>query len=433
MSPKRHAPVRPGSRWWRMPRTFPAGAVPATLPPGLFVLTDDGVGLAEALARRIVAAGGTVRIVDAGADVSSISSEPGAQPVGFVHLAPYGAKPLAPGDGAPAWRDQVQRHEALPAPDAAPLRRQPYGRRKGAHSIEPGRAVRARRDGARGASRCRAAGRASSNACARNGRAPSPRPSTSTRLCPSRIMPRACSRSWRSPAGASRSAIRADAAPSSAPSRRSSNQTCRSATPCPKGAVVLATGGARGITAETLRPLARQGVTLVLAGRTALPGSEDPRFAGIEAGALRAELIKAARAAGEQPKPAEIERKLQALLRDREIRANLADFDAAGASGRLSHRRRRRPGSGGGPCRRHLSRNSAGSTASCTAPACSKTSSSSTRTRRAGRASSRRRRSAPSRWRAPCSRSSSASSSCSAPSRGATAIPARATTPPPTS
>ena len=91
----------------------------------------------------------------------------------------------------------------------------------------------------------------------------------------------------------------------------------------PEGAVVLATGGARGITAEALRPLARSGVTLVLVGRTPLPGSEDARYADVPADRLRGRLIEAARDAGEKPTPAGIERQLQALLRDREIRANL--------------------------------------------------------------------------------------------------------------
>ena len=94
---------------------------------------------------------------------------------------------------------------------------------------------------------------------------------------------------------------------------------------------MLATGGARGITAEVLRPLARSGVTLVLVGRTPFPDGEDARCTGVPVDRLRGKLIEAARDAGEKPTPAGIERQLQALLRDREIRANRADFAASGA------------------------------------------------------------------------------------------------------
>ena len=100
----------------------------------------------------------------------------------------------------------------------------------------------------------------------------------------------------------------------------------------PDGAVVLATGGARGITAEVLHPLARPGVTLVLAGRSPLPGPEDPVLAELKTeAALRAHLIAQARASGQAPRPRDIEQQLQAILRNREIAANIAELRAAGA------------------------------------------------------------------------------------------------------
>lgn len=96
--------------------------------------------------------------------------------------------------------------------------------------------------------------------------------------------------------------------------------------------VVLATGGARGITAETLRELARFRPTLILLGRTPLPEAEDAVIRHLPgAAALRRHLLAQANAEGRTVKPAEVERDIQSLLRDREIRANLADFTAMGA------------------------------------------------------------------------------------------------------
>ena len=96
--------------------------------------------------------------------------------------------------------------------------------------------------------------------------------------------------------------------------------------------VVLAIGGARGITAETLKPFARAGARLLLVGRTPLPGREDAETAEAkEIAALRALMLQRARAAGETPTPATIERSVQTILRDREIRANIADLEALGA------------------------------------------------------------------------------------------------------
>ncbi|MCB1921485.1 MAG: SDR family oxidoreductase, partial [Candidatus Competibacteraceae bacterium] len=96
--------------------------------------------------------------------------------------------------------------------------------------------------------------------------------------------------------------------------------------------IVLATGGARGVTAETLRELALFRPTLILLGRTPLPDSEGAVIRHLpDAAALRRHLLAQASAEGRTVKPAEVERNIQSLLRDREIRANLADFTAMGA------------------------------------------------------------------------------------------------------
>jgi acyl transferase domain-containing protein/NAD(P)H-dependent flavin oxidoreductase YrpB (nitropropane dioxygenase family)/NAD(P)-dependent dehydrogenase (short-subunit alcohol dehydrogenase family) len=97
--------------------------------------------------------------------------------------------------------------------------------------------------------------------------------------------------------------------------------------------VVLVTGGARGITAETLRELAAERVTLILLGRSPLPAVEDAAWQALtDAAALRRYFIQQAASGGQAPRPVDIERRVQAVLRDRETRANLADFAAFGAT-----------------------------------------------------------------------------------------------------
>ncbi len=111
-----------------------------------------------------------------------------------------------------------------------------------------------------------------------------------------------------------------------------------SLTPVPPGPrqpdadwVVVAIGGARGITAETLRPLAEAGATLVLIGRSPLPEQEPDAFAGLDAAALRKHFIDDARAAGAAPRLVEIEGKVQGVLRQREMIECVGDLKALGA------------------------------------------------------------------------------------------------------
>ncbi|MBE7220408.1 MAG: SDR family oxidoreductase, partial [Caulobacteraceae bacterium] len=97
--------------------------------------------------------------------------------------------------------------------------------------------------------------------------------------------------------------------------------------------VVVAVGGARGITAETLRPFAQAGATCVLVSRAALPGPEDAAtIPHVDAAALRRHFLNEAAAAGTRPTPAKIEARVQTVLREREIRANVADVSALGGT-----------------------------------------------------------------------------------------------------
>ena len=101
-----------------------------------------------------------------------------------------------------------------------------------------------------------------------------------------------------------------------------------------RDSVVLATGGARGITAQVARELAeRCGATLVLVGRSPLPAAEDSSdVAGIESPQeLKAILIERLRAAGERPTPTAVEALLGRLTQNREMRGTLAAIEAAGA------------------------------------------------------------------------------------------------------
>jgi acyl transferase domain-containing protein/NAD(P)-dependent dehydrogenase (short-subunit alcohol dehydrogenase family)/predicted hotdog family 3-hydroxylacyl-ACP dehydratase len=99
-----------------------------------------------------------------------------------------------------------------------------------------------------------------------------------------------------------------------------------------KNIVVLATGGARGITAEVLRELAQPGNTLVLTGRSVLPAAEDADTASLPDGdALRMHFVAKVRAGVLKLTPGDIHKRVQTLLALREMRLNIADLQAGGA------------------------------------------------------------------------------------------------------
>ena len=100
-----------------------------------------------------------------------------------------------------------------------------------------------------------------------------------------------------------------------------------------KDLVVLATGGARGITGEVLRELARPGNTLVLTGRRELDPTEPADTAALaDADALRKHFVAQVRSGVAKMTPGEIGRVVQGVLDQREMRANVADFRASGAA-----------------------------------------------------------------------------------------------------
>lgn len=102
--------------------------------------------------------------------------------------------------------------------------------------------------------------------------------------------------------------------------------------PALEGAVVLATGGARGITAEVLREIARPGNVLVLTGRSPLQEESAATAALQGEQQLRQHFIGEVRAGRLKLTPAEMQRRISALIGLREMHSNIADLRARGAT-----------------------------------------------------------------------------------------------------
>jgi hypothetical protein len=99
--------------------------------------------------------------------------------------------------------------------------------------------------------------------------------------------------------------------------------------------IVVASGGARGVTAEALLALAKaRQPRIVLLGRTVLADeAEALRSISDDAGLKRA-LLQRAQAEGRKPTPSELNGQLSTLLALREIRATQAALKAAGSESR---------------------------------------------------------------------------------------------------
>jgi NAD(P)-dependent dehydrogenase (short-subunit alcohol dehydrogenase family) len=102
----------------------------------------------------------------------------------------------------------------------------------------------------------------------------------------------------------------------------------------PSDAVVLATGGARGITAEVCLELAeRYQLTFVLVGQTPLPApTEPPDVASLAVPAdIKRALVGRLQAGGARVTPAMVEKAYRELVKEREIRETISRLSAAGA------------------------------------------------------------------------------------------------------
>ena len=249
------------------------------------------------------------------------------------------------------------------------------------------------------------------------------------------VSPPSCCRSSSSSAAARRSATRTACGPCSAPCRGGRR---RAAATAPRSTISSCsrTGGARGITAETLRELARARQRAdphrphrrSSTSRRALAAcaDADAGCASTSSPQVRSGALRSSRPPRSSARPRQV-------LALREMRANLDDFARPRRHGRVPRRRRSRrvrPGASdrrrrGAPRadrrRRPRRRRDRGQAARRQDAA------------RAGRASSRPRCSACCCCSATCARNRCASCRCSARSPAATATAARPTTRPPTS
>ncbi len=97
--------------------------------------------------------------------------------------------------------------------------------------------------------------------------------------------------------------------------------------------VILVTGGARGITAAAALELARRHrPTLILVGSSPLPPErEDETTVGLDEAGIKAALVARMKDDDGRVRLPEVERACRAVLKEREIRANIAAMRAAGA------------------------------------------------------------------------------------------------------
>ncbi|XZF15892.1 SDR family NAD(P)-dependent oxidoreductase [Chitinophagaceae bacterium MMS25-I14] len=99
-----------------------------------------------------------------------------------------------------------------------------------------------------------------------------------------------------------------------------------------KRQVILATGGGRGITAETIKLLTNEYNQYIIVGRSRLlDRAEYKKYQGMSESQLRAAFIQEARAAGDALSPRAVESKIGRVLNDREIRENMAVLRRTGS------------------------------------------------------------------------------------------------------
>jgi NAD(P)-dependent dehydrogenase (short-subunit alcohol dehydrogenase family)/acyl carrier protein len=102
-----------------------------------------------------------------------------------------------------------------------------------------------------------------------------------------------------------------------------------------QGGVVLVTGGARGVTAESALALAkRHGLRLALLGRTPVRDVSGDEPAGTTAAEIATALAASARAHGEQLSLPQARAQAESLLAEREVRATLATAERQGTPAR---------------------------------------------------------------------------------------------------
>lgn len=100
-----------------------------------------------------------------------------------------------------------------------------------------------------------------------------------------------------------------------------------------KRQVILATGGGRGITAETIKLLTNEYNQYIIVGRSQLlDRAEYMKYQNMDEAKLRAAFIQEGRNANEPMTPRAIESKIARVLNDREIRENIAMLRRTGSN-----------------------------------------------------------------------------------------------------
>ena len=98
-----------------------------------------------------------------------------------------------------------------------------------------------------------------------------------------------------------------------------------------KGDVVLVTGGARGVTADCARALAKEtGVTLVLLGRSPAPEAEEPWLAAAKDDAALKKVLLERSSPGQRPSPKQLGELTRGILAARDIRGSLEALRSLG-------------------------------------------------------------------------------------------------------
>lgn len=101
----------------------------------------------------------------------------------------------------------------------------------------------------------------------------------------------------------------------------------------PAGGVLVATGGARGITSVAVKALVQEGVHVVLVGRREVSDDSEPGAHDADAAArLRLEIIERDRSRGITRTPRAIEQEVVQAVQDREALATIAALRNAGAT-----------------------------------------------------------------------------------------------------
>lgn len=99
-----------------------------------------------------------------------------------------------------------------------------------------------------------------------------------------------------------------------------------------KKQVILSTGGARGITAETIRLLSSENNQYILVGRSELlRKNEYTKYRSKDKSQLRIEFIAETKKSSERTSPRAIEARIAKILGDREIRQNIALLRRSGS------------------------------------------------------------------------------------------------------